>query len=467
MKLQIALDEVTIEQGLLLCEQVREQIDIIEIGTPFLVREGLHAVRAFREHFPEKEILADAKIMDAGEWEAKMCFEAGADYVTVLAVTDLLTIKECVKTAAEFGKQIVADMICVDNFPKRIEELEAAGIVNIAVHTGIDQQTAGRTPLQDLRQIKAYAKQATVSVAGGINVDTVEQYRLAGADVVIVGGGIAHAEDPVKAAGEIAEKIHRPVGEYKDCKERVDNKKYDTCIECEDNKKYDACIDCEDNKKYDACIDCEDDKNYDDCKNHKAFCPESVEENHFGSRKLERIINELSQYSPKVKQEEVYGLAKACAEAKRIFVAGAGRSGFAARGFANRLMHLGLTAYFVGDPVTPSIGKGDLLVVGSGSGTTAGMLANVNKAKAAGASVGTLTIFPDAAIGQAADIVITIPGATPKKGNQAADTATSIQPMGSLFEQLSWLVYDSIILELMGLTGETGETMYPRHANLE
>ena len=240
MKLQIALDEVTIEQGLLLCEQVREQIDIIEIGTPFLVREGLHAVRAFREHFPEKEILADAKIMDAGEWEAKMCFEAGADYVTVLAVTDLLTIKECVKTAAEFGKQIVADMICVDNFPKRIEELEAAGIVNIAVHTGIDQQTVGRTPLQDLRQIKACAKQSTVSVAGGINVDTVEQYRFAGADVVIVGGGIAHAEDPVKAAKDIAEKLHRPVGEYGG---------YKACRECEYYKKYDACIDCKDYKK--------------------------------------------------------------------------------------------------------------------------------------------------------------------------------------------------------------------------
>lgn len=414
MKLQIALDEVTIEQGLLLCEQVREQIDIIEIGTPFLVREGLHAVRAFREHFPEKEILADAKIMDAGEWEAKMCFEAGADYVTVLAVTDLLTIKECVKTAKEFGKQIVADMICVDNFPKRIKELEMAGIVNIAVHTGIDQQMAGRTPLQDLKQIKAYAKQSTVSVAGGIGADTVEQYRLAGADVVIVGGGIAHAEDPVKSARDIAEKIHRPVEE-----------------------------------------------------SGGSCCPDSIKENNPGSGKLEQIINELSQYSPQVKQEEVYGLAKACAEAKRVFVAGAGRSGFAARGFANRLMHLGLTAYFVGDPVTPSIGKGDLLVVGSGSGTTAGMLANVNKAKAAGASVGTLTIFPEAAIGQAADIVITIPGATPKKGNQAADTATSIQPMGSLFEQLSWLVYDSIILELMELTGETGETMFPRHANLE
>lgn len=419
MKLQIALDEVTIEQGLLLCEKVREHIDIIEIGTPFLVREGLHAVRAFRERFPEKEILADAKIMDAGEWEAKMCFDAGADYVTVLAVTDLLTIKECVKTAKEYGKQIVADMICVYNPQRRIEELEAAGITNIAVHTGIDQQTAGRTPLQDLKQVKAYAKQSVVSVAGGIGPDTVERYRQAGADIVIVGGGIAHAQEPAEAAKVIAKKLHRPVGKC---------------------------------KGYEDPEDC---------------CPDVMAEKNLGSRKLELIIDELARYSPRVKQEEVYALAKACVEAKRVFVGGAGRSGFAARGFANRLTHLGLTAYFVGDPVTPSIGKGDLLVVGSGSGTTAGMLANVNKAKAAGASVGTLTIFPDAAIGQAADIVIAIPGATPKKDSQEADTAVSIQPMGSLFEQLSWLVYDGIILELMELTGETGDTMYPRHANLE
>ena len=79
----------------------------------------------------------------------------------------------------------------------------------------------------------------------------------------------------------------------------------------------------------------------------------------------------------------------------------------------------------------------------------------------------TLTIFPEAAIGAMADVIVTIPGATPKKDEGAADSAVSAQPMGSLFEQLSWLVYDSTIMELMELTGETAETMYPRHANLE
>ena len=207
MKLQIALDEPSIEEGLDLCRKVRDSIDIIEIGTPFLIREGLHAVRAFREEFPDKEILADAKIMDAGEAEAAICFEAGADYVTVLAVTDILTIKSAVDVAKKYNGRIVADMICVDDVEKRIAELEEAGVRDIAVHTGIDQQHAGRTPLQDLQQMRQCTDRSLLSVAGGISADTAPDYKAAGADVVIVGGGIAHAADPVAAAQAIADRI--------------------------------------------------------------------------------------------------------------------------------------------------------------------------------------------------------------------------------------------------------------------
>lgn len=182
---------------------------------------------------------------------------------------------------------------------------------------------------------------------------------------------------------------------------------------------------------------------------------------------LQVIINELDTYSPKVSAGQINDLAGACAAANRVFIAGAGRSGFAARGFSNRLMHLGMTAYFVGEPTTPSIQAGDLLVIGSGSGTTDSLVANARKAKKAGAKIATITIFPEAEIGSMADVVVKIPGATPKKSEGEADSAVSVQPMGSLFEQLSWLVYDSTILNLMKITGETSDTMYPRHANLE
>jgi len=48
-----------------------------------------------------------------------------------------------------------------------------------------------------------------------------------------------------------------------------------------------------------------------------------------------------------------------------------------------------------------------------------------------------------------------------------AQSAESIQPMGSLFEQLCWLAYDALVLILMPLLGQTGESMFERHANLE
>ena len=169
----------------------------------------------------------------------------------------------------------------------------------------------------------------------------------------------------------------------------------------------------------------------------------------------------------KIQQEDIHKLAEDCIKAKKIFVAGAGRSGFAARGFANRLLHLGFSAYFVGETTTPPIGAGDLLVIGSGSGTTASLVANAEKAKSFGAKISTLTIFPTATIGKLASTTIKIPGVTPKRAEGMEDSAISVQPMGSLFEQLCWLTYDSTIMEIMNIIGETNETMFPRHANLE
>lgn len=203
MKLQIALDDLTLESALELVEKIREYVDIIEIGTPFVYEYGMQAVRVMKEHFPDKEILADMKIMDAGYYEAEEAFKAGADYVTVLGVTDNLTIKGCKECAEKYGKEIVVDMICVENMGERIAKLEEIGVHGLAVHTGTDQQAAGRTPLDDLKVMAAAVQKAKISVAGGIKAETVCSYAAYGPEVMIVGGGICHAEDPVAAAKEI------------------------------------------------------------------------------------------------------------------------------------------------------------------------------------------------------------------------------------------------------------------------
>lgn len=207
MKLQLALDEMELQEALDFAKEVEEYVDIFEIGTPFCLRSGVEAIEAFRKAFPNKEILADYKIMDAGDYEAEMAYNAGADYCVVLGVTDLLTIKGCDDAAKRMGKLSAVDLICVDDLEKRVPQLEEIGVDVLAVHTGADLQHAGRTPLGDLKEVKRLAKTSKISVAGGINSKTIADYVEVGPDIVIVGSAICNNENPKEEARLIKEAL--------------------------------------------------------------------------------------------------------------------------------------------------------------------------------------------------------------------------------------------------------------------
>lgn len=207
MKLQLAIDELNLSQALIAAEKLKNYIDIIEVGTPFLIDAGREAVKQLKVKFPDKEILCDAKIMDAGSYEAKLAYDVGADYVTVLAVTDDLTIKGCVDEAKKQGKKVLVDMICVDDFSSRVPVLESLGVDVIAVHTGADQQASGRTPLQDLEELRRLVKKTQIAVAGGISSKTIDKYIALRPDIVIVGSGILNSQDPELEARLISEAL--------------------------------------------------------------------------------------------------------------------------------------------------------------------------------------------------------------------------------------------------------------------
>lgn len=175
------------------------------------------------------------------------------------------------------------------------------------------------------------------------------------------------------------------------------------------------------------------------------------------------ILNELKQVISLLNVTEMERAASLIVQSKRVFIAGAGRSGLMGRAFAMRLAHLGITAYVVGETTTPSIDKHDLLVICSGSGETRSLAAMGEKAKLLGASLLVLTTNPNSTCGVLADGVIHIQA----KAKEEQGNNESLQPMGSLFEQSLLISLDGLILTLMNQMDISAEQMLKRHANLE
>lgn len=203
MKLQVALDTLTLEECITLIDEVKDHIDIIEVGTPFVIESGMEPVRVFKERYPECEVLADVKIMDAGEFEADKCFEAGADYCTVLGQSNDATIEGVVRSAKKYGKKVMCDMIAVPDLEKRTKEIDAMGVDYICVHTAFDIQSTGQNPLDDLICVNKLVKNAKSAVAGGVKLATIDDIVKEGAEIVVVGGAICNAEDRAAMAKEI------------------------------------------------------------------------------------------------------------------------------------------------------------------------------------------------------------------------------------------------------------------------
>ncbi len=175
------------------------------------------------------------------------------------------------------------------------------------------------------------------------------------------------------------------------------------------------------------------------------------------------IVKEIAQGIATVRGDEIEKLVQAILDGKKVFVYGAGRSGFMMKAFAMRLGHLGLNAWVVGETTTPAIGPGDILVVGSGSGQTRMTLAMVEAAAARQASTACITAHRDSPVAMACDVVVVIDTPVTKIDVHRP----SRQPPGSLFEQCLLVLCDGIVMRLMQRLGTTEEEMRARHTKLE
>ena len=161
-------------------------------------------------------------------------------------------------------------------------------------------------------------------------------------------------------------------------------------------------------------------------------------------------------------------------EANNIFVTGAGRSGLAAKAFAMRLMHLGLSSYVVGETISPAINADDCIIAISGSGETNTIVSAAKIAKNRGSKVLAVTSYPDSTLGQLADGHLLVKGRTKKEVDdenymkrQIHGNYTSLTPLGTAFELTTLVFLDAIVSELMEKMEQTESDLKARHTVLE
>jgi 6-phospho-3-hexuloisomerase len=185
------------------------------------------------------------------------------------------------------------------------------------------------------------------------------------------------------------------------------------------------------------------------------------------------LLDRIEQYSELIDSSSVEHLIKEVGMAKSIFVSGAGRSGYVAKAFAMRLMHLGFVVHVVGEATTPAISSKDLLIAVSGSGETYSVVGIAEAAKRKNAAVIAITSNPRSVLSKISDSIVQIKGRLPAVrekdylARQVKGGHVTLAPMGTLFELSTMVFFDSLVEELMLIKRKNESYLKRRHTNLE
>jgi bifunctional enzyme Fae/Hps len=207
--LQVALDLVDMAKVASVLKELPDNDHlIIEAGTPLIKKFGLGILGEMRKLRPNAFLIADMKILDTGNLEARMASDATADAVVISGLAPTSTLEKAITEARKVGIYSVVDMLNVQNPAKVIEKLKAKPDI-VELHRAIDTDDMAHA-WGDIPAIKkAAGGKLLVATAGGIRVNVVKDAIKAGADIVVVGRAITASKDIGHAADEFIEKLDK------------------------------------------------------------------------------------------------------------------------------------------------------------------------------------------------------------------------------------------------------------------
>jgi bifunctional enzyme Fae/Hps len=207
--LQVALDLVELKKvERVLCDLPENDHLLIEAGTPLIKKFGLGIISDIRKIRPNAFIIADMKVLDTGNLEARMAADSSADAVVISGLAPVPTLEKAIAEARKTGIYSIVDMLNVGDPVKVMKGLKVKPDV-VELHRAIDAEGTAHAWGDIAALKKAAGGKLLVATAGGIRVDVVKDAVRAGADIVVVGRAITASKDPHTQADLFLEQLNR------------------------------------------------------------------------------------------------------------------------------------------------------------------------------------------------------------------------------------------------------------------
>lgn len=194
MKLQVAIDRLTLKEAKKLIAELADDADIIEMGTSFCKDYGLDCVKEAKPFIKQAKLLIDIKTIDEGEYEFRRYFEEGADILTVMGASAKETIDVCNKVTGEYKKEMMIDLLeCSDEKIQQISHYENA-IYCIHFSSDAKEDYSVKQVIQRFKD--KFPSIRRLAIAGGINKERVAELKHSGVELAVVGSDITKNERP-------------------------------------------------------------------------------------------------------------------------------------------------------------------------------------------------------------------------------------------------------------------------------
>ncbi|NVM16507.1 MAG: orotidine 5'-phosphate decarboxylase [Candidatus Lokiarchaeota archaeon] len=158
---------------------------IIEAGTPYIKREGIAGIRLIRRLW-RGLVVADLKVTDGASEEVRLAYSVGANAATAAGTAPEETLDFFNQVCEQYGILSMIDMIGQENPLRKLMPLKHKPKA-VVIHKGRDEEANPRSIIRykDINKIRSKYG-VLISVAGGLNQDSVRKAYFNGADIAVL-----------------------------------------------------------------------------------------------------------------------------------------------------------------------------------------------------------------------------------------------------------------------------------------